>query len=163
MTPDMFEIQDRIRGIQAVDHHGTEDKVIRRKIREHLMDNGTLDLAACIQITKEERPDGNRYGAEIAILSGAELRGILRALDEETRKADTLRATLSRVEAERDGLRAFVLEKTLDLDVYISGKGIVQPTHQEFRDRNFVLDHIRADLRAIRAAVKPTTTEGEKP
>jgi hypothetical protein len=110
------------------------------------------DLKLCQEAAKDLMPDSVLYFR----LDARKATGLIEELID-------LRATLSRVEAERDGLRAFVLEKTLDLDVYISGKGIVQPTHQEFRDRNFVLDHIRADLRAIRAAVKPTTTEGEKP
>lgn len=37
------------------------------------------------------------------------------------------------------------------IDVYIAGKRIVQPTHQEFIDRNFVLDELRGMARDIRA------------
>ena len=50
-----------------------------------------------------------------------------------------------------DGMVAVSVEAIRDIEIYIRGKGIVQPTHQEFKDRNFVLDEIRSKLRALRA------------
>lgn len=50
------------------------------------------------------------------------------------------------------------LEEIRKIEIYITGKSIVQPTHQEFIDRNFVLDEIRSKLRALRVQsgeVKP--------
>ena len=49
-----------------------------------------------------------------------------------------------------DGMVAVSVEAIRDIEIYIGGKGIVQPTHQEFKDRNFVLDEIRSKLRALR-------------
>lgn len=91
MTPDLFGLKDRIRGIQAIDHHGTEDKAIRAKFRGHLLEVGRQDLEQAIQVTKLESPDGNRYAAEIVVLQGRELRSILWAVEESERERDMLR------------------------------------------------------------------------
>jgi tRNA U34 5-carboxymethylaminomethyl modifying enzyme MnmG/GidA len=85
MMPDLFEIKDRIRRVGATDFHGTEEKAIRAKMHAHLLEVGSLDLKERIQIEKVEKADGNRYSADIVVLTGGELISLLGAIDEAVR------------------------------------------------------------------------------
>ena len=54
-----------------------------------------------------------------------------------------------RCERAKEGLRY--------LELYVTGKGIVQPTHQEFIERNFILDEIRSKITALHTLLNAPT------
>ena len=65
-----------------------------------------------------------------------------------------LRGKIRAIPADRvlgEGMVQVDREAITAIEIYIAGKRIVQPTHQEFIDRNFVLDEIRSMVRALRA------------